>query len=273
MLCFSITVALLIITFFISCNELEISSNLASQQIIIDGSDEEWKGSLAYIEEGKAFFGIRNDENFLYIVLRVWERDIQIQILRYGLTVWFDKKAEKNQGFGINFPLENKKIGKIFRTAEQNNRKEISEELLEAANYRMIVFGPEQDKQRHLLALQAETFRIETKIGLGNGNLIYELKIPLKINEDTPFAIGLDTEEVISICFETPEIDLEELKEDRMKKRPNGFSDGRKPGGGMPGRGIGKGGMGGRGMKGGMSGNMPVPERLQLWVTVFLADK
>ena len=143
---------------------------------------------------------------------------------------------------------------------------------METANYKMIVFGPEEDKQRYLLALQAETMKIETKIGLENGNLIYELKVPLQINEETPFSIGLDTEKTISICFETPEIDPEELKKERMNERPEGFKGGRKPGGGMPGRGMGRGGMGGKGMKSGVSSNMPTPERLKLWVTVPLAE-
>lgn len=261
---------MLLITFLINCNELEIQSTRPSQSIVIDGSDDEWKGALAYIEEGKAFYGIRNDENFLYLALRVWEKEIQMQILRFGLTIWFDKAEGKNQTFGINFPIENKKIGNIFRKRERNNRKEISDELLETANYRMIVFGPEQDKQRHLLTLQAETLGIEAKISFEKGNLIYELKVPFQINEDTPFAIGLDTENTIQICFETPEIDGEELREERMKQRPGGFKGGRKPGGGMPG---GRMGMGGRGMKGGMHGNMPMPERLRLWVTLLLADK
>jgi hypothetical protein len=104
---------------------------------------------------------------------------------------------------------------------------------------------------------------IEVALGYGEGRLIYELKVPLKVVEGGGYRVGIGAQGLgaVGVGFETPELDLRELRQSR---------------------GTGAGGFGGRGMGGGMgvdgsgrrrrnSAFRDMMQPLRLWTKVQLA--
>ena len=99
-----------------------------------------------------------------------------------------------------------------------------------------------------------------------HGRVVYELKIPLE-KVAARGALG----EQIGVGFETPRVDMQQMRQ-RMQ---GGLGGGRGGGFGGGGRGGG-GGMGGRPMSGGGMGRgaaSPGVEPLQLWAKVVLAAR
>ncbi|GAI13613.1 unnamed protein product [marine sediment metagenome] len=166
----------------------------------------------------------------------------------------------KNKTLGIHFPLGMKDMDMPMMAKGREENPEEFEKMIKESLNEMEMFGHGKDEYHRMTLTQAKIQGINVKLGKSNGNLIYELKIPLSQNEQYPFAIGINTTEidmntVIGIGFETPEIDFEEIKKHmkNMGEMPPGGS-------GMP--------PGGRGM---LPGGRAKPEQLHLWTKVKLA--
>ena len=146
----------------------------------------------------------------------------------------------------------------------------------------MAILGPGKD-DRHDIALQ-ELRGVQAKVGESVGVLVYELRVPLAVSADEPYAAGVKANAMLKVSLETPAFE-----------RPSGEGGGRGgPGGGGAGRGAGGGGfpgmggrgggmgapgggMGGRGggmggPGGGGGGNFQPPKPLDVSITVQLAS-
>jgi hypothetical protein len=107
----------------------------------------------------------------------------------------------------------------------------------------------------------SEVKGIEVRMRNAGGIFVYELKVPLRSDEERPFAVGVGPGDVIGVGFLSPRM--------RMQRPAGMRGGGRMPGGGgMGGRGGMGGGMGG--MRGGGMSRM-VPQELKIWAKVQLA--
>lgn len=269
------SLVLLSVTSLVGCNGLELNSNWPEREVVIDGLDGEWSGTMYYIDKKSVAVGLLNDEEYMYLCLAtVDSRQVQ-QIIRSGLTVWFDPQGGKKESFGVNFPL-----GTQF-SPENMNRESMPQpmsregtadpeklrQMLEESTKEMVVIGPGKEERRKMPVSRSQ--EIKVKLGYSGGKLVYELRVPLVRDVDNPDAIGLGEGRYVGVGFETAEIDMEATRE-RMK---DGTGPGGPPtGGGMRGGG-GKGGGGhsGGGRGGGSRGD-EAPHRLELWTKVELAS-
>lgn len=65
-----------------------VNSRWASEGIVVDGQDSEWRdGGMYYDEKTNTKIGIRNDGQSLYVCLICKDGDIQRQILQRGFTL------------------------------------------------------------------------------------------------------------------------------------------------------------------------------------------
>ena len=120
---------------------------------------------------------------------------------------------------------------------------------------RLEILGPDKDDVRSLML--DKTPAVEVAVGDNEGALFYELKVPLRVTPETPYAIGAAPGADIGVGLETRKIETPD--------RPGGR--------GMFG---GFGGMRGGGMPGGaMPGDEPPSklEPLKLWAKVGLAGR
>ncbi len=249
---------ILSLLFLFSCGKSEWNSRWRTQEITVDGNQQDWEGALVFAENEKIAVGLMNDGDDLFACLVVDDREMQASIMRRGLIVWLDAAGKKDKTFGIHFPLSRFSLRPPMRPRSEPEEPQM--DLVSMPN-ELEILGPGKDDRQRLPLDQARG--IALNINRDNGVLIYEIKIPLRHGADRPYVIGANPGDKIGIGLETPEFDRKEIRE-RMR---SGM------GGGRPGGGFGGGGRGGgMGRPGGPGGQRPgLPESLKVWTKVQLA--
>ncbi len=256
---FLLPLALLTCTLVLGCGDEKVESRWSEGEIVLDGIPDEWQGSRTYIGSPNIVLGAMNDETHLYIALATPVRSVAARILGQGLTVWFEPKGRGNRKFGIRCPMGMEDFKTMRGAAEDPAR---IRELLKDAATRLEVLGPSDDDTAILL--NDGTSGIEIAMGYRDGNFGYELKVPLAITGERDYGIGGDPGQPIRIGFETPEVNMEAMREAMGGRRPPGGDIGEGRGDGMH-----RGGIDGDIMRGGMWGGSP--EAIKVWTTVSLA--
>ena len=262
------------------CKVVQMESRLMDREIVIDGSDSDWAGTLVAFDKAGVSLGFSNDAKFLYVCLVPREPPKLTAILNQGLFVWFDAKAGSEKSLGIGFPTGMPERGFLppgfgmsadsLETARLQKSFDFFQDEMEL---RIPEMGTGKWESLHGIP------GIEVKAGFGTGRFVYELKVPLtKDNGRFPYAVGIDTSRIISVGFETPE----SVRNAEIGPRPGASSSaGSGGGGGGGGRGS-RGGRGGsRGGGGGQEsqseqpgpgiGAFAGPEPVNLWIRLTLA--
>jgi hypothetical protein len=281
----------------VGCGQPKLSSHWRGHEVTIDGADGDWKDSRVYIESAGVTVGVLNDSESLYLTLSVIERRFQVQVLRQGFIIWFDRKGGKRKNFGVRFPLGMPELlmkdreggfgaegygrpGRYDGAGGPGGRgrygnpagferpqemgpervEELFDQLMEGAEMEILGANP-NDRIRVPLATSEE---ILMQVDYTNGRLIYELKVPLARvarldKKDKPIGVG----------FEIPEVDFRALLQAREARGTEGELSGGRAGGlgGAGGLSAGRGGYGTRRRR---SENIPT-ESYQLWTKVSLA--
>jgi hypothetical protein len=255
---------------FVACGSIQLSSIWRDREVTIDGKHDDWLNGLLYFERENISLGLLNDESFMYICMIVENPIIRNQIMRQGFTLWFDPSGGNKRIFGIKFPVgmsEEEMQMRGMRAGDvpvKPRREEMDPERIRQSMMRqmteMEILGPGKDEGVRMPTEEAKG--INVTINSSSGTLVYELKIPLGLDEQSPYAIGARAGSLVGIRLEIPKF-----------RRPN---TGRGMAGGMPGVG-GRGGMGrmpGGGMRGGgMRPQMPGALKIKAVVQLASADK
>lgn len=160
--------------------------------------------SSYYMPAGKSglYCFISNDNDNVYIDMKVENRKIQKRILTEGLTIWINMDAREEKKMGIRFPLGSRnQAGRKKAEHEENTtaRAESIENLLTMANT-IEILGFISEQQRRFPAENRDSFRGSVKLDEG-GNLYYKLimpvaKLPLRNSRDShgamPFILGIE---------------------------------------------------------------------------------
>jgi hypothetical protein len=247
-------------------SSLKLTSDWQQGEMNIDGSDSEWQRGLYYDKESDFVYGVRNDDQYVYIFLKTQNRSTQMQIMRQGLTVWFDREDGKNQTFGIQYPMSRKEPHAVSasESSEETVQSFPGQEFPE-----LEILGPAKGDVQRFSTLDAPGIRV--KLGRTRETLVYELRVPIKKTPAQPFAIEPASSNRIGIKFETGEFNS-----------GSGKSGKRAGGGHDPGEGMGEenpaegNGFGGRRFQGGGDqegrfGPMEKTKRLELWLSVQMA--
>lgn len=222
--------------------DLKVDSCWRNIDVVIDGNNSEWAKCATYLEDENFAVGVMNDNDNLYISLSTADREVQRQVMMSGLTVWLDVTNDKQKSFGIRFPIgmDRPDLRREMRKAAASSgppdrlemQKRFEERLVSMDQYQII--GPSEGNLRLMGASDSET--IAVRVGIVNGAFVYELKVPLRTDEDYLYGLDVGPGDTIAIGIDSP------------KFEPAGM---RGPRGGVDG-GMG-GGMGG-GMDGGRNG-------------------
>jgi len=248
---------------------LKITSDWQQGEMNIDGSDSDWQSGLYYDKESDMVYSVRNDDRYVYIFLKVQNRSTQMQIMRQGLTVWIDREDGKHQVFGIQYPMSHQgpRTGFSPDSSEENLFSFPEQTFPE-----LEIIGPKKEDVQQFSPLEVPG--IQVKLGRTRETLVYELSVPLKKTSGHPFAIEPISAHRIGIEFETGE-----FKDMQNKSRMNGgggHDRGEEMGeenplnGGSPGRGR---GPRGGGRQGGRLGSLEKIKKVELWLSVQLANK
>jgi hypothetical protein len=221
------------------------------QNIVVDGDIKKWGDSLRYYNIEKHLnYSIANDQENLYMAIRINDRLEQRKILKAGISFSIDPKGKKKETFSITFPL-NVQGGTPVLTAAKEDEGEVTkqdreelmrERLTTLRGIKVVGFKDIEDD----MITTSNTYGIKTAINYDdNGDLVCEAAIPLKF-----FHVDDPAKNEWAFNFKINGI-----------TRPAANKDGEQGGSGEGGRGGrgggfggGSGGGGGRGGRGGKGG-------------------
>ena len=156
--------------------------------ITVDGDIKEWGDSLRYYNHEKQInYDLSNDQENLYMAIRIIDRSEQIRILRAGLTLSIDTRGKKKETFSITFPVGDQSQNDLPQQANDlqgntNVTQEDRDELMRArlTKLREIRVSGFKDIEGETITT-SNTYGIKTAIDYDkDGYLVYEAAIPLK---------------------------------------------------------------------------------------------
>jgi hypothetical protein len=240
------------------CNNLKFESRWRDRDIFIDGLHDEWENVLMFSEEKRATVGFMNDDKYLYLCLMAADEHVLKQSLVSGFTVWFDGMGNREEKFGIRYPVGRQfpKSNMVRKERSRSVHNRISEMLEDQSELAIVRF----DEEEKLNLSKADEYGISLKIDHYLGRFIYELRIPICLSDINQYAVVPKDNGTVKIGFELGKMEIRD-----SERRPPG--DGRGlPGGKKPG--------GGAGRRGPRGGNRPDrPEEFEIRIKVKLAKK
>ena len=232
---------------------------------------------LRYTEKGKFYYYLSNDKDNLYIDLRIFDKDVQRQVLASGLSVWLNMDGKKAKKTGLRYPARIQSQGRLDMAETQKQQSPQNYQRQGNAQdrqnpwngmpggenpsggrsmqmgllSRIELIGLSGSDHSFISSDEANNFRGSLRFEK-DGNMWYELIIPLsKLPEKSPTKKKNDGSCILGLSY--PGINFQ-----RMGGGPGGGAGGYGGGGmdeGMGGRGGG--GRGGR--SGGGGGGMRRP--------------
>lgn len=228
------TVLLLLIismlTFFIGCSStIELTSTHLENQIKINGDASDWGTNLKYLADEKVAVGITYDNDYLYLCLTTADMSKVMPMFVGGFTVWVENENNNENKIGIKYPLHNI----VSESRIMLNPEEFRERGRDMMISKMI------NKQDEIRILNKDNFPLtvistsdssglKAHLGFNNGQFVYELRVPLKIDEQNKYGINAAVGNKLLIKFETD-------KPDRGNFNGRGGEGGIRPPGSMGG--------------------------------------
>jgi hypothetical protein len=225
--------------------------------ITVDGKFDDWYGNLQPFGSDPVAIQFLNDGQFLYVRVTASDSATRTQIMRMGLTVWFDPGGGTKKKFGIRYPVVEHGQGPDaegrggqgggsggggYGGSRGRRGEGPPSEESDSPTDRVDIIGPGKDDARSLT--RDHLSGVDVAIRTEQGTLQYELKVPLAKTGDHPYAIETAPGKTIGIGLETG----------KAPQRSSGAGRGGGMGGGGGGGGMGGMGGGGRGRGGGGGG-------------------
>jgi hypothetical protein len=250
------------------CGGLEITSRWRTGDVAINGEHTGWFAQAVPLSDNHTSVVAMNDGEFLFVGLRTTNRDLQRQVMREGITWWFDREGGDQKRFGIHYPvgggynpgMPSEEDG----TPEEGTEGVRDMQQLNTGDLDIYAGGEGQARRMTKMA----TGGIDARVHRSKDTLYYELQVPLKDNGPHPFAIGAQPGTRIGVGMETA-----------MRKGPEGLRGGTSERGGNPpggGGGVGGRGGGGRGRGGARPARQETgtpPAQIRTWAKIQLAGE
>jgi hypothetical protein len=170
---------------FMACSRnLAPAGHYQATPVIADGNANDWPLPLRFANKDYSYnYNITNDKKNIYIILLSKDENKIHQILKSGVTIYFDPKGETNKNISLTFP--EKKADNITQSGT------------------LIRYNTNDSlNSTKVLASQSDTYTAQGFFGLENGrysitNKKNKMQIGLKINADS----GLVYEAVIPVNY------------------------------------------------------------------------
>ena len=165
---------------------VQLNLKPAPKTITIDGDIKEWGDSLNYYSpEERISYAIANNNDTLYLAVKIYDRSEIARVLMAGLTFSLDTKGKKKETYSITYPLN---IGAtpVFHRPSTDNEDNITqadrdelmrEKLTTLRGIKVVGFTDVEDD----MITTSNTYGFKAAIDYDDvGNLIYEAAIPFK---------------------------------------------------------------------------------------------
>lgn len=209
---------ILTVSLMTGCKAKQIQSIWKQDPVTIDGQRDDWQDKATYLESEQALIGVQNDENYLYLMFTSGINSTQFQVLHQGLFVWFSHGEDDSRRFGIHYPLgEKARRGATKRKMKEKGlegREQEDKGILKSTKVEIFKPGETHGETMDLGSVPG----IEAKISRGYGEMVYELKVPLKKDASHPFALSATPGQPLRLEFVVPRLE----KRPQRNRRPAG---------------------------------------------------
>jgi hypothetical protein len=172
-----------------------LTSTWRAEPVTVDGLAPEWP-NVQPIDRGP-LVAAANDGDDLYLVVSARDPDT-IALLSNGLIVWLDPAGRRAQTFGIRIPgVEQPPLPGMTPTASASSTA-VRASVLD----RFDVLGPGEN-QRRLVDITPD-LGIALASSRAEGDVTYELKVPLQKSSARPHAVGASPGRTIGLGLATP---------------------------------------------------------------------
>ena len=98
------------IFFFSACSPKAMyQTSWQTKPVVADGDPSEWFIPLRFYDaDTKLNYTLSNDNEKIYLCVRIVDELSQAKVIRNGLNIWFDTLAKRNKQCGILFPVPDK---------------------------------------------------------------------------------------------------------------------------------------------------------------------
>jgi len=183
-----------------------------ADSIHIDGDLKDWENTKFYNFKNQDFnYSIANDDNYLYIAIRIPNKIQQLKAIYNGISVSTNSEAKEKAGPTVIFPLPDVAALRAMNSREDYEKPENNREAGLNLTRAISIHGFPTIIDGRISLENNYGIRVSAKIDSLNDALNYEAAISIKqlnINTDAPFALNLRINDVSSIRFMNRNTDL-----------------------------------------------------------------
>jgi len=212
------------LTFFTGCREARFESAWRDREIIVDALYNDWTGPLTYLDAPSMFIGFRNDDENIYILVKTVDIRSQTKVMRLGMTVRIEPPDHPKRTWSVHFPVGLEDHGIPLRGNEGPGRIKPEETAsIHEMLGRMALLGPGDGERIETSPLQPSgvDYGIRAAIRDTSEVIVYELKFPMKGDEQRPYAAWTEPGGKLRLRFETGDIREWEDRKDPLQYDPN----------------------------------------------------
>jgi len=179
-----------------TAGEVLVQSRWTDSTIVVDGNPEDWgKFPMTHFEKGNVSLGAVNDSEYLYLMLSFRDQ-ASARFLQSKVTLWLDKTASKEKLLGFCYTGSPPPIRKEqeFQDSEDN----LTQRPVEMP--KIVTILENKDTLGMIPTYSEKGPAIITSYQ--QGFYFHEIRVPLKRNDSTRFAIGAPLDATLSLGLE-----------------------------------------------------------------------
>ena len=168
-----------------SQKKVEFQSTKINTEILVNGIGDEWPQPFQFSNE-KISYGISNDDNYIYLIVQSFDRNIQQKIMRSGITLNLSTKGKKKKKLVVYYPIRSSDDNPTLQQTQRPSADlQQSRQSLEGRNLRL----SKNTSEMKIKGFETVKGKIPSKnegginaaISFESENLItYELAIPIQ---------------------------------------------------------------------------------------------
>ena len=265
----------------ISCGGVVYRSSPRSDDIVVDGSRDDWEHGIFLMKKEPIVVGLQNDNDFLYLMLSTSRKDLQRSITLGGLSVGI--KTSQNEFFSIDYPpaIEENSFAERSNFRPDNPEIGMEMKIMETIEYPdEVVFTDKKGISEIISKSILNKKHFELEVSQQSNDFVYELKIPVS-NERYALPPSIfDEGQRLTLSLKTGDFEInmpnQDMKNgagrDNMQGRENfGGNMGSMPQGGNMNGSMPQGGPGGRDRNDMNKNEMKSPEPFYFEIDVELS--
>ena len=245
------------------CGGDKLQSYWKTSEIVIDAKENDWDSDrFISSQDGKISLNICNDEEYLYAMVKLADRQIEQRIHRFGITFRLNEKGNKSAYYGIMFRSESADKTMDMMRGTGDRMMDIRRNMMPDTIINGYLSG-------HVLidGIPFEYISPNNIVGpsaaFGNekGIKLFEFRLPLRIEKEDGEQVNLCESAKAGLGIEIGKMDINTMGD---RSKPFGGLGGM-PGGGMGGRGSGR-----KGGRKSMEFRSPQQKDIELWLKLEL---